>query len=108
MRSIERARPVDLRLKAGPEGYRQTLVCPWSAEDAGLVRGAWVFGNRQQACQVWDALDSHIVCDLAEFFESLSLLFAVLSRLAVLVLIMEMIGGVMTVELRQGSFMNWM
>ena len=49
--------------------------------------GAWVFGNRQQACQVWDALDSHIVCDLAESFESLSLLFAVLSRLAVLVLI---------------------
>jgi len=95
-----RARLVDLRLKAGPEGYRQKML--------GWFGGARVFGNPQQACQVWDALDSHIVCDLAESFESLSLLFAVLSRLAVLVLIMEMIGGVMTVELRQGSFMNWM
>ena len=43
-----------------------------------------------------------------EFFGSLSLLFGVLSRVAALALIMEMIGAVLTVEIRYGFFMNWM
>jgi hypothetical protein len=30
------------------------FFCPWSAEDAGLVRRSRVFGNPQRVCQVWN------------------------------------------------------
>jgi putative oxidoreductase len=43
-----------------------------------------------------------------EFFGSLSLVFGVLSRLAALAIIIEMIGAVLTVHMRNGFFMNWM
>jgi putative oxidoreductase len=43
-----------------------------------------------------------------EFFGSLSLLFGLLSRVAALAIIVEMIGAVLTVHFRNGFFMNWM
>jgi putative oxidoreductase len=43
-----------------------------------------------------------------EFFGSLSLLFGLLSRLAALAIIVEMIGAVVTVHIHNGFFMNWM
>jgi len=43
-----------------------------------------------------------------EFFGSLSLLFGLLSRVAALAIIIEMIGAVLTVHIRNGFFMNWM
>lgn len=42
-----------------------------------------------------------------EFFGGLSLLFGLLSRLAALALIVEMIGAVLTVHIHVGFFMNW-
>jgi putative oxidoreductase len=43
-----------------------------------------------------------------EFFGSLSLVFGLLSRVAALAIIVEMIGAVLTVHMRNGFFMNWM
>lgn len=43
----------------------------------------------------------------AEFFGGLSLIFGVLSRLAALALMVEMIGAVLTVHIHVGFFMNW-
>jgi putative oxidoreductase len=43
-----------------------------------------------------------------EFFGGLSLLFGLLSRLAALAIIIEMIGAVLTVHIHNGFFMNWM
>lgn len=43
-----------------------------------------------------------------EFFGSLSLLFGLLSRVAALGLIVEMIGAALTVHIHNGFFMNWM
>ena len=43
-----------------------------------------------------------------EFFGSLSLLFGLLSRVAALAIIIEMIGAVLTVHIQNGFFMNWM
>ena len=43
-----------------------------------------------------------------EFFGSLSLVFGVLSRVAALAIIIEMIGAVLTVHMRNGFLMNWM
>jgi putative oxidoreductase len=45
---------------------------------------------------------------LVEFFGSLSLLLGLLSRLAALAIIVEMIGAVLTVHIHNGFFMNWM
>ena len=42
-----------------------------------------------------------------EFFGGLSLLFGLLSRLAALAIIIEMIGAVLTVHIHNGFFMNW-
>ena len=42
-----------------------------------------------------------------EFFGGLSLLFGLLSRVAALALIVEMIGAVLTVHIHNGFFMNW-
>jgi putative oxidoreductase len=42
-----------------------------------------------------------------EFFGSLSLLFGLLSRVAALAIIIEMIGAVVTVHIHNGFFMNW-
>jgi len=43
-----------------------------------------------------------------EFFGSLSLLLGLLSRVAALAIIIEMIGAVLTVHIHNGFFMNWM
>lgn len=43
-----------------------------------------------------------------EFFGSLSLLSGLLSRVAALAIIIEMIGAVSTVHIHNGFFMNWM
>jgi putative oxidoreductase len=43
-----------------------------------------------------------------EFFGSLSILFGLLSRVAALAIIVEMIGAVLTVHIHNGFFMNWM
>jgi putative oxidoreductase len=42
-----------------------------------------------------------------EFFGGLSFLFGLLSRLAALGLIVEMIGAVLTIHIHNGLFMNW-
>jgi putative oxidoreductase len=42
-----------------------------------------------------------------EFFGSLSLMFGLLSRMATLAIILEMIGAVLTVHIRNGFVMNW-
>ena len=42
-----------------------------------------------------------------EFFGALSLLFGLLSRVAALAIIVEMIGAVLTIHIHNGFFMNW-
>ena len=43
-----------------------------------------------------------------EFFGSLGLLFGVLSRVAALGIIVEMMGAILTIHIHNGLFMNWM